>query len=173
MPARITIQPILASPKEWEEYGRKFERYIRNYLINNAGPMFKKDLEGTTAGWSHKPVFKIKFYKRSDSFVLDVFPTGKNALNWARVTLGTKRRSIRPKRPGGKLVFPKFYSPHTIPQATRNIVGGPGRRYGPNVVTKRVRKHRIRPRNFERNIVEVRVTEVRRSVSLLVDKAFK
>lgn len=172
MPARIEIKPILADTKLWKEYGPKFERYVKDYLRHNAAYMLKKDLEGTAAGWKHKPSFSSKLYTSGRNLILHVFPTGKNALNWVRVTKGTKSRRIVPKKAGGKLVFPKHYSPHTIPHATRNIVGGPGERYGPIVATKAVRGHKIRAREFEAKIAEVRKSDVDQAIEILIKKVF-
>lgn len=163
----VIAVPIYANPKNFPvNKFRRLERKLKSYLLTDAGPMLKKDMEATTQNWRGAPVFVVKYSEPYGTRMqIDIYPTGRNTLKWKRVSEGTGPRIISAK-PGKVMIFPQNYDPKTTPAGR---YGGPGRKYGPIQYRKAV-YHSTAPRKFTVKIKEKREKKIVSDVNRIVYK---
>lgn len=169
MPVKIVITPILPKGNYPLDKYEKFEKLLEAYLRGNATRVLRGDFEKTTKGWHSKPSFVAIYSKPYGTRQqLLVMPKGSGTTKWARVSNGTRSRTIRAKSAYG-MVFPRYYIPKTTPGGK---YGGPGRKWGPEVLTQVVRNHKIEPREFSKKIAKKREKDILNAVTGILRKAF-
>jgi hypothetical protein len=145
---RIMIRTIRSKTRQaaWSYIMPQAEKTFDNEIT----PKLKSYFERIVARWAHAPKIMAVKIKKPGVIGTSVRPWGQYADSWRWITLGTPERTIVPKKPGGVLVFRTDYKPKTRGGGQYR---GPGVATGDLVFTKIVRKHKIKPRNFEKNIV--------------------
>lgn len=130
-------------------------RKVQAELVRAAkeiGELAVKYYEEIVAEWSeeNKPQFSYWVQVEVPNFIkVGVTARGPKAKILKIVSKGTPKRTIVPKKPGGVLVFRTDYKPKTTPRGTYK---GPGKATGEKVFVKKVTKHKIRARRFERTV---------------------
>ena len=150
---------------------RKLDKELSKYLESNLGPDLVKEYQKTTTGWNSPPDFK-NIYKETSvqgNKVLTVGPYGRGKTKWQWVSDGTRRRVIMAKNPNGMMKFPRNYIPKTT---ASGYWGGPGLRYGPTVLAKRV-VHQIEARKFSEKIKNAQEPIIKIEVDRLVRRVVK
>jgi hypothetical protein len=147
---RIVIKVIRSKRRRsaWSyiepEIDREFDKEVKPRLTGYC--------ERIVSPWTgDKPTFKARKSSTARYIAINIWPVGgKGADKWRWASEGTPMRTIVPRKPGGVLVFRADYKPRTTASGTYR---GPGRATGDLVFTKRVKRHRIKPRNFEKIIL--------------------
>jgi hypothetical protein len=98
--------------------------------------------------WKHKVAFQARKRITAQGITLYVYPTGPNKDLWTWITKGTRKRDIVP-RTKPYLRFRLGYKPRT---GRGYKYRGPGKAIGPWVTVKKVKGHKIKPREFEKHI---------------------
>lgn len=165
----VVVETINARPINYpsNEFTRLWDR-LEKYLTYDAGQLLQQDMFDTTKKWRKAPKMVKKISKPYGTRLqLDVYPSGRGATNWRRISEGTGPRFIRARTPRG-MAFQTGYSPKTTPGGNYS---GSGMRYGPwrrGVMV--VSKHRIEPRKFAVHIMHKRENKIRRDIQKIVKR---
>jgi hypothetical protein len=136
-------------------------RFALLNAMRKFGTVVKKDYQGTTKTWTHKPYFEIAVSLKGPGPELLV---GTDDDQYRRVDEGTGIYATPPRKPykieagywTGKsnkkaLAFPSMFTPKTRPGS---LVSGPGGSGGDTVVVRSVMHKGIRPRHFSEQIAK-------------------
>lgn len=160
---RMKVKPILPKidytgiEQEWKKSQRKIENKYRSYGYR------------TVRRWERRVGFKVRTRVVGGNITTTSWPIGPWAWLWWIINRGTRRREIKPKKPGGVLVFRSGYQARTQPGGS---YGGPGRATGNLVFAKSV-WHRISARRFVREWQKWARTWYPQAVSAIIQAGLK
>lgn len=125
--------------------------------LDNVGKALVKSHERIVRDWKTEIKFKSRRIVTPRKISVVVFPTGENAKIWIFVDKGTDEHEIKPKKPGGTLVFrwggKGSYTPKTMAKPARTVAGG-GTVRGPIVYRKKVDHPGSEGRDFSGQIAK-------------------
>lgn len=140
---RIKLIPIKVPKKHMNSAA--MEKAVGNALRGLAASI-KTDFDTTTQTWENRSKFEITEPKPLEIVVGTTDPV-YGYLDW-----GTRKNyPIRPKKPGGMLVFQTGYNAKTKVGVIGSQEGG---KFGPTTARKEVTHPGIDARNFSRNIAD-------------------
>ena len=150
------------------------DKAMRLALLNamdKFGTVVKKDFEGTTKTWKHKPQFEVvRSLRQAAGPILFVFTQDEI---YGYVDKGTRAHDIWAGYYTGKsdkktLVFPSMFTPKTKPGSLKS---GPGSSGGDTVFTPYVRHPGNKPRGFTKLIAKQDMPKYRRTMEAAMRKA--
>lgn len=143
----------------------KGDLQLRQELVstfNDIGPEMQRSHEDVVSDWQHKPDFRIGMSLSPYLLSVQINASGENAKIWGYVDQGTRPHSIRPKTPGGVLIFQTGYNPRTTPVAQAHV--GDGRSSGDWVRAKAVQHPGNDARDFSGTLRKFWKSEFTRQV---------
>ena len=144
---KILFRAIKTKHKNWTVIADE----VKVVIDKEVKPDLLEYFERIVKSWKHRPNFKAMKRVRGGGISIYVYPTGENAKIWNFVSRGTKKHTIKPRKPGGKLAFPwggyGSYKPKT---SKGGHYGGPGTVANPKTTVLPVVEHPgSEGRNFE------------------------
>ena len=150
------------------------DKAMRLALLNamdKFGTVVKKDFQGTTSTWKHKPVFEVqRSLRQAAGPILFVFTQDKI---YGYVDKGTRPHEIWAGYYTGKsehktLAFPSAFTPKTTPGSLKS---GPGSSGGDTVFTPYVEHPGSKPRGFTKIIAKEDLPKYKRAMEAAMKAA--
>jgi len=161
---KISMKPIL--PKAMKINDVRLEMLN---ALRKSGRHMKKDFNATTKTWKNKPEFEMAISLKTPPGP-SVSVTTENEI-YGYVDKGTKGPyEIRPKKPGGVLVFHPLSMPKTLP----GIIGsGPGSTGADTAFAKKVIHPGIKARRFSKEIAKAHTPKFARLLNEALAKGIR
>jgi len=145
---RIDFRPITV-PKDFPmSLYNRVENTLEDFLKKEVGPEIKKDMQGATSTWNHKPDFPVEFRYLQYKMWVQVVPSGVNKDKWKFVSRGTRVRHAR---------MSDDFQAKTRPGSLKSRAG----RGGVVAISKSIVKPGVEARKFEEQILEKRENDIR------------
>lgn len=142
---------------------------LEDALKGPVADLLEHEMEKRVKGWTDAPRFESKFYALLTRIGLIVMPAGRGKKKWIWATAGTRDHLIVPRR-AKLLTIKEGYDPRTKPG---NIYGGPGSYSGDYHLAGAVRHPGVKPREFERHIVQENTKKIFDILQQAANKAAK
>lgn len=148
---------------------------LRLHLLNEMrkyGNVIKKDFEATTDKWEgEKPKWEVLVsLQKGTTVAVSSNGPAMGVRKWDWMDKGTKAHDIRPKKPGGSLVFRDTFTAKTVPGVIGSRAGGSS---GNLVIAKKVRHPGTKARRIEAAIKKRHEPRFKRAMELAMKEAAK